>query len=117
MGTWGVGAFDNDTASELVSELQRGVFRMQQLKFECANGPLTAQQAERVIALGALLAGERPEGVNLEGIDKQLSFRDRRWIAKNMKSAIMPGQSELYALWEDTGELEQWIEETTRVIP
>ena len=109
MGTWDTGPFDNDPAAEAVEALANGTFRMDQFRFNCSRSPLNAEEAELIIALAAVLNGHVPEE-HAEAVARfPFSADDRRWIRRNAAEVLTPGSSELYALWQETGELDEWL--------
>lgn len=118
MGTWNTGPFDNDPAADAVAALADGTFRMDQFRFNCGRGPLGAEEAESVIALAAVLNGHVPEQYGGQNAEAALRFPfsvdDRRWIRRHAAEVVRPGGSELYDLWAEAGELEQWLEATRK---
>lgn len=109
MGTWNTGPFDNDSAHDAVNALVNGTFRMDQFRFECGLGSLGTGEAESVIALAAVINGHLPEG--LEGrIDYPFTMDDRQWIRRRAQAVMRPGGSALYSMWEEAGELQEWLE-------
>ncbi|MCP1388566.1 DUF4259 domain-containing protein [Corynebacterium sp. TA-R-1] len=114
MGTWDTGPFDNDPASEAVAALANGTFRMDQFRFNCGRGPLAADEAESVIALAAVLNGHAPQGYAAEELTYPFTVDDRRWIRRNAAEVVRPGGSELYEMWQEAGELDQWLESTRK---
>lgn len=115
MGTWDVGPFDNDPAVEAVAALADGSFRMDQFRFECGRGPLGTDEAESVIALAAVINGHVPEE-HEAALTFPFTLDDRRWIRRRAEQAVRPGTSELYDLWENAGELENWLAETRKYV-
>lgn len=108
MGTWDTGPFDNDSAYDAVTALVNGTFRMDQFRFECGLGSLGTDEAQSVIALAAVINGYSPS--ELEGaVDYPFTLDDKRWIRRRAQAALRPGGSALYSMWEDAGELEQWL--------
>lgn len=115
MGTWNTGPFDNDPAAEAVAALADGTFRMDQFRYECGRGPLATDDAESVIALAAVLNGHAPREA-AGALQFPFTADDKRWIRRRVQAAVRPGGSELYALWEATGELDEWLEATRRFV-
>lgn len=116
MGTWNWGPFDNDTAWDTVRHLADGTFRMDQFRFDCEASRLDTEQLQVLIALAAVINGHVP-CAELDGARAyEFSFKDRRWIEARVKEALQPGRSELYGMWEDAGELEQWLEVTSKAV-
>lgn len=114
MGTWNTGPFDNDPATEAVAALADGTFRMDQFRFNCGAGPLTTDEAELVIALAAVLNGHVPTEASDQALEFPFSVDDRRWIRRNAAEVTRPGGSELYELWEEAGELDEWLAATRK---
>ncbi len=116
MGTWNTGPFDNDPAADAVAALANGTFSMDQFRFECGLGPLSTDAAESILALAALLKGHRPEQYADDDLDYPFTMDDKRWIRRRAQAAVRPGESELYSMWEATGELDEWLEATRRYV-
>ncbi|WP_301925607.1 DUF4259 domain-containing protein [Corynebacterium glaucum] len=114
MGTWDTGPFDNDPAAEAVAKLADGTFRMDQFRFECGRGPLGTDEAESVIALAAVLNGHIPAEDAAGALDFPFSVDDRRWIRRHAAKVTSPGGSELYELWAEADELDEWLEATRK---
>ena len=114
MGTWDTGPFDNDPATDAVAALADGTFRMDQFRFECGRGPLGAEDAESVIALAAVLNGHVPAAEQAGALSFPFTVDDRRWIRRQAAQITRRGGSELYELWEEAGELDQWLAATRR---
>lgn len=114
MGTWDIGPFDNDPAADAVAAIVDGTFRMDQFRYECGLGPLGTDEAESVIALAAVLKGYLPAKHAHEGVNVTFTRDDKEWIRRRARSVVRPGGSELYAMWEDTGELDEWLAATKK---
>lgn len=109
MGTWDIGPFDNDPAADAVAAIVDGTFRMDQFRYECGLGPLGTDEAESIIALAAVLNGYLPARYADKGVNVTFSIEDKQWIRRRAQSVVRPGGSELYAMWEDAGELDEWL--------
>lgn len=116
MGTWNWGLFDNDVAFDTVRQLAEGMFRMDQFRFECAGHPLDSERLQVLVALAAVIDGHVPAEEYAAARDFPFSFRDRRWVKAQVKAAVIPSSSELYDMWKDAGELEQWLAATKKVV-
>ena len=116
MGTWDIGPFDNDPAVDAVAALADGSFRMDQFRFDCGRGPLGTDEAESVIALAAVLNGHLPSETLAPALRYPFTLDDRRWIRRRANQALLPGSSELYDLWEQSGELDTWLAETKKYV-
>ncbi|SDS11993.1 DUF4259 domain-containing protein [Corynebacterium timonense] len=116
MGTWNYGPFDNDSARDAVRHLADGSFDMAQFRFDCGDAPLDSDRAETVVALVAVMNGHLPRGGDRRALRYTFTFRDRHWLRSKVREAMDPRTSELYALWDETGELAEWLKETRKVI-
>ena len=114
MGTWDTGPFDNDPAIEAVDAVVNGTLDIAQFRFDCGLGSLGTDEAASVIALAAMLNGHLPERHSGAGVDSPFTFDDRQWIRRRARSILRPGGSELYSMWEDAGELDQWLAEVRK---
>ncbi|MDK8794646.1 DUF4259 domain-containing protein [Corynebacterium sp. MSK041] len=114
MGTWDIGPFDNDQALDTVAALSDGSFRMAQFRFECGRGALGTDEAETVLALAAVLNGYVPSEEYNAALSFPFTRDDRQWIRRRADHAVNPDISELYDLWQDAGELENWLAEARK---
>lgn len=120
MGTWDVGPYDNDGAVDLLADVRNGSFSFERFRFTLGEHRLDADDAEMVIALGALASAEPerlPAGIDPQVVARIFTPERRRWVRQQMERALDPDSSELYALWEATGELETWVAVTRSVLP
>lgn len=120
MGTWDVGPFDNHAACELLAELRDGTFDFEHFKRSCADSPLDVDEAEKVIALGALVNTPQdrlPNGVSAKELKSICTPQSRAWLRKRINSTLEPESSPVYALWETTGELEIWVQSVRASLP
>lgn len=109
MGTWDIGPFDNDPAKEIAESLLNGSFRMDQLRFECDRGELSAEQGEAIIAIAAIMNGAAPEGMTSDQLAYPFTGEDRWWARERVAQVLKREGSALYEQWEDRGEVEQWL--------
>ncbi|WP_293770535.1 DUF4259 domain-containing protein [uncultured Corynebacterium sp.] len=112
MGTWNSGPFDNHTAAELLAALRDGTFDFEAFKKSCTDDYIDVDEAETYIALGALTklrADELPQGIAPERLSGIYTPQSRAWLRKKINQALQPEVSGAVALWEETGELEQWV--------
>lgn len=120
MGTWDVGPFDNHAACEVLAELRDGHFDLDTFKSSCMDSPIDVDDAEAIIALGALATAppERlPAGLGVEHVQMLRTPQTRAWLRKRMNRAMEPETSPIYAMWETTDELEKWIRSTRAALP
>lgn len=120
MGTWDVGPFDNHAARAVLAQLRDGSFDLETFKRSCAEAPIDVDDAETIIALGALASTpfEKLPG-GLCGTDVRIlrTPQTRAWLRKRMNKAMEPDSSPIYALWETTDELEDWLRTTRAAMP
>ena len=120
MGTWDTGPFDNHAARELLASLRDGSFDLKSFQRSCAAEPLDSDDAETMIALGALLklsADALPEGIDREDLAPLFTPQSKAWLRRHINSAMRPETSSVYALWETTGELDQWLRTAQDSLP
>ncbi|QPK84118.1 DUF4259 domain-containing protein [Corynebacterium qintianiae] len=115
MGTWNWGPFDNDIAFDAVRQLADGTFRMDQFRFDCEQSRLDTEQLQVLVALAAVVNGYVPAQFE-SARAYEFGFKDRRWIEARVREAVAPTGSELYDMWKDAGELEQWLAATNKVV-
>ncbi|MDR7329237.1 DUF4259 domain-containing protein [Corynebacterium guangdongense] len=120
MGTWDVGPFDNDAARDLLTDLRAGRFSLDQLRFGMSGNRIDADDAAVVVALSALSkmpAAELPAGLNREHVSELSAPGARSWLRSQFNHILDREASAIYALWEHTGELDQWIYQVESVKP
>ncbi len=120
MGTWDVGPYDNDRAAELLADIRDGRFNFERFRFTVDEDRLDADDCEMVVALGALGSsrpGDLPEGIRPEVLSRIFTPERRRWVRRQMEKVLDPDHSELYAVWEATGELDGWVASTRAALP
>ncbi len=112
MGTWDVGPYDNDVACDLLADIRDGNFDFNRFRWTCEEGRLDADAGEVIIALATLYASlpdRLPHGVDAEMLAGVFTGERVRWLRRQLQRVLDPATSELYALWEATGELELWL--------
>lgn len=137
MGAWGRNVFQNDTALDLVDEVLDGTFDLDEFRKDFRReedeGYLDASQGAALLALGALVRIARNEDhadldvllehaeteeVDLTDFIDQFSDEDIQTLRELIGVVIRePSCSELYELWEESGELEQWLEYSRQCLP
>ncbi|GAA3797997.1 DUF4259 domain-containing protein [Micrococcus endophyticus] len=137
MGAWGRKVFQNDTALDLVDEVLDGTFDLDEFRKDFRReedeGYLDASQGAALLALGALVRIARNEDhadldvllehaeaeeVDLTDFIDQFSDEDIQTLRELIGVVIRePSSSELYELWEESGELEQWLEYSRQCLP
>ncbi|WCZ32430.1 DUF4259 domain-containing protein [Corynebacterium massiliense] len=120
MGTWGVGPFDNHRAREIVDAVRTGTFDFDVFRETCADDDLDADEAEAIIALGALATAPQedlPPGIAAARMRCLFTDNRRLWLRHRIEKAIDPDNSTIYALWEATGELDNWVKTARAVLP
>ncbi|MDY6054996.1 DUF4259 domain-containing protein [Micrococcus sp.] len=137
MGTWGVHVFQNDAAQDLVDEILEGTYRLdehrQEYRAEEDALYIDAEAGARLLALGALVRVARNEDaaaadalaeiadtdeLDLDGLLEQFTDEDLQQLRELIAITLRePASSELYELWEESGELEEWLEASRTAIP
>lgn len=137
MGAWGRNVFQNDTALDLVDEVLDGTFDLDEFRKDFRReedeGYLNASQGAALLALGALvriaqnedhadrdalLEHAETEEIDLTAFIDQFSDEDIQTLRELIGVVIRePSSSELYELWEESGELEQWLEYSRECLP
>lgn len=130
MSTWGIEVFENDAAQELVDEVLDGGFRLDDyrgtFRSEEDEEFIPADAGARLLALGALVRvaqdEEAPAAAALEkiaGTDEvdltafldQFSDEDVQTLHELIGIVLRePASSELFERWEESGQLEEWLE-------
>ncbi|WP_342319659.1 DUF4259 domain-containing protein [Corynebacterium mayonis] len=114
MGTWNCGPFDNDSALDTVSDLVEGTFNMDQFRFDCGAGHLDSDNGAAVVALNAVINGHVPSPKDAAALKYRFTFQERHWLKQKLREVLDPNNSELYQMWNDSGDLNKWLEETDR---
>lgn len=112
MGTWDVGPFDNHSARELVGAIVDGTFDYARFRADCRFNNMCADSAEATIALAALVvydARELPAGVTSKMLEQLYTPESLSWLRAQVRCALDASLSQIYALWEATGELDCWL--------
>jgi len=47
-------------------------------------------------------------------VEYPFTLDDRRWIRRRAQAALRPGVSALYSMWEEAGELDEWLAASRR---
>ena len=120
MGTWDIGSFDNDTAADFANTLDdaaagerdaliRAVLMRTVDNVDYLEGP----EAEEAVAAAALVAAQYPGGEPVSpnyGPDEPVPNlpADFRRLAVEALDRVLADQSELPALWGETGDGRRW---------
>jgi hypothetical protein len=123
VGTWGIGAFDNDTACDWAYELaesadlsllERAFARV----LEARDEDLDVPEAEEALAAGEVVARLQgnwgPRNAYTKDVDawvEQNKFEISEHLVTRAKAAIervLSPPSELLKLWQETSEFEAW---------
>lgn len=117
MGTWGVGAFENDGVSDWVWELEKANdLEVLRQALEPESGYLEAPDGEILIAAAEVLAAALrapgqglPEGVvGWLALHPQLNFAELLPQARQGLARVLSQDSELVELWEESDEAGDW---------
>ena len=136
MSAWGMHAFENDDAQDLVDQILDGTFRLDERRGTFRSeedGYIDAASGAELIALGAVVRvaqdAESPaadalreiagtDELDLEDFLAQFTHEDLQTLRELIGVVIRePSCSELYQLWEESGELEQWLEYSRECLP
>ncbi len=115
-----VGPFDNHAACEVLAAIRDGSFDLDTFKKSCVDSPIDVDDAEVIIALGALATTPEdrlPAGISADDVKALRTPQTRAWLRKKINTAMEPNSSPIYALWETTGELELWLRRTRAALP
>ena len=119
MGTWGIGTFENDDASDWVYDLEKAtgldLLRSTLTALTNAKGYLEAPTCVNALAAGEVVAAlvgkpgsDLPDGVtNWVTANAHLQGSELRRTAVAAIDRIL-GDSELKELWAEIGEAEAW---------
>jgi len=125
MGAWGIKALENDTALDWVAGLadkedasiiEEALEVIQKAGSEEIDAP-EAEEALAACEVIALLQGNSDCDSDYEGVEawvKSVSFKLSRELsekARRVIDRILRQPSELYDLWEESGELDEWKKE------
>ncbi|MFJ3395293.1 DUF4259 domain-containing protein [Leifsonia aquatica] len=117
MGAWGSGPFENDGAGDLLAEIGDGSFSFDEIVWafedddylEVDGGQMAIALAELVI----VVREQKPvayEGIDLAAFQGMLNPERIQWIHDQAVRATSDSDaSELYELWEDAGDLDNWL--------
>ncbi|MDO5634316.1 MAG: DUF4259 domain-containing protein [Micrococcus sp.] len=137
MGAWGAGVFENDDALDFVDEVLDGSFSLDEYRdyftVEEDAGIIDAHQGSILLAMAALIRiarNEHPAGeqalaehadtreLDLSGFIDQFEEEDIQTV-RELSGMVLreASSSELYELWEESGELEEWLTESRTCLP
>lgn len=105
MGAWGFGPFENDDALDGLGDLVDGIIELE--AFLGSTEFLEAPEASVLVAVGAVVVGERPYDENEEDFDRFAQSLSREQLAKVRERLLVildADKSELYELWAEAGE-------------
>ncbi|QRY63976.1 DUF4259 domain-containing protein [Gordonia sp. PDNC005] len=116
MGTWGAGPFENDAAADLLVEISDASFDFESQAWAFDDEYIEVDGGQIAIAMGALVTIGRGDGsggpADVDAVafaasltDEQLT-RLREWIGRVLADG---DTSELYELWEESEDLDEWL--------
>ncbi|MDO4239697.1 DUF4259 domain-containing protein [Micrococcus sp.] len=127
MSAWGIHVFENDDAQDLVDQILDGTFRLDERRGTFRSeedGYIDAASGAELIALGAVVRvaqdAESPAAAALHeiaGTDEldladflaQFTDEDLATLRELIGVTVHdPAASELYGLWNEAGEREEW---------
>ncbi|WP_425956778.1 DUF4259 domain-containing protein [Xylanimonas sp. McL0601] len=118
MGAWGIGPFENDGAADLVANIRQGRFTFENIMWAFEDPAYVDVDGGQIaVALGALVQATRGLAANpvpdldLDAFSDQLTPARVEWVRTQI-DRVTDGSlsSELYELWEEADELDQWLE-------
>lgn len=116
MGTWGIGAFENDGVSDWVWELEKASdLEVLRAALSPPEGYLEAPDGELAVAASELVAAASgaqrtlPDSVQQWlGQHHTLPFSQLVPLARQALARVLGSQSELVELWEESDEGAEW---------
>ncbi|GAB3621662.1 hypothetical protein GCM10027417_29240 [Glutamicibacter endophyticus] len=120
MGAWGIGAFENDDALDVLDSLREGEFSFAEVEWafeddhylEANGGQIAVALAELAIAVNRGQP-ERVEDLELSTIAGHFTDENLRFLRNQVARALSGAEtSELYELWADTEDFPQWLAAT-----
>lgn len=117
MGTWGVGAFENDGALDLVADLGSDGFAFDEIMedfededyLEVDSGQIALALAELAVVIKKNLPSP-VEGLDLEAVAPLFTPEVVGFIRTQVRRTLSDAEhSELYELWEETDDLDAWL--------
>lgn len=127
MSAWGIHVFENDDAQDLVDQILDGTFRLEERRGTFRSeedGYIDAASGAELIALGAVVRvaqdAESPaadalreiagtDELDLEDFLAQFTDEDLQTLRELIGVTVHdPAASELYELWNEAGEREEW---------
>lgn len=122
MGAWGSGPFENDGAGDLLASIRSGDFSFDALGWAFEDGYLEVDGGQIALALVDLALvglGVRPRSTDVEDLDLTSFVADLTgdrlvWILDVADTTLSGSEaSELYELWEETDDLDEWLRPAT----
>jgi hypothetical protein len=117
MGAWGNGAFENDGALDLIADLRHGNFSFDEIQwaFEDENY-LEVDGGQMALALAEIAVAIRKgqpspvEELDLSTVAQHFTPEAIGFIREQVQRTLSDAEhSELYELWEETDELDEWL--------
>lgn len=120
MGAWGTGPFDNDGAGDLLASVRNGDFEFEEwvpeddyLEIDSGQGAIAMAQ----LVVSAREGGPVPDVDDLAPFTAQLTPERIASIRALVERAIASGEtSELYELWAETDDFDEWITQARDLI-
>lgn len=127
MSAWGIHVFENDDAQDLVDQILDGTFRLEERRGTFRSeedGYIDAASGAELIALGAVVCVAQDaaspaapalheiagtDELDLEDFLAQFTDEDLQALRELIGVTVHdPAASELYGLWNEAGEREEW---------
>ncbi|KAB1652962.1 DUF4259 domain-containing protein [Pseudoclavibacter chungangensis] len=120
MGAWGTKPFENDGALDLLAEIRHGDFSFDGIAWAFEDPDyLEIDGGQIAVALAALVRITRGDAdvatsefvpEDLGAFASLLTPERIAWIQRQLDRTLAGGDaSELYELWEETGDFEEWL--------
>lgn len=110
MGAWGTGAFENDTALDLLCDIVEGRFSFERLVQDAGAVYLDHKTGVAVLTLAELALARRglrelpvTEGVTVDLIRQTISDDQAEWLMEQVPR-VLGQESEEYELWSEAGD-------------
>ncbi|MCQ9368447.1 DUF4259 domain-containing protein [Brevibacterium sp. 50QC2O2] len=118
MGAWGIGAFENDGALDLVGDMRSGHFSFDELGWAFEDEDyLEVDGGQIALALAGLAVAvklRRPSPVpefDLQAVAPLFTSESIGFIRNQVERTLAGAEgSELFELWEETDELDAWLQ-------
>ncbi len=117
MGAWGNGAFENDGALDLIADIRAGNFSLDGIQWAFDDEDyLEVDGGQIALALAEIAAAIRKnqpspvEELDISAVAHHFTPEAIEFIRDQVRRTLSDAEhSELYELWEETDELDEWL--------